>query len=116
MEDSILTSIKKLLGVEEEYTHFDTDIKIFINTALMVINQLGVGPPEGFSIQDKGNTWEEFFAGRTDLDAIKSFIYLHVKQTFDPPQMGYLVTAIADQLKELGFRINIQAESKITSI
>lgn len=111
METSILTSIKKLLGPEEDYTHFDTDIIIHINSAFMNLNQLGVGPKGGFTIEDKEAKWEDFILDdRKDIEGVKTYVYLKVRLIFDPPQMGYLVEAIKDQIKELEWRLNVQAE------
>lgn len=112
MVESILTSIKKLLGVEEDYTHFDTDIVIYINTALMRLNQLGIGPTLGFRIQDKTAEWIDFLSDATDLEGVKTYVYLKVRLVFDPPQMGYLVEAIKDQIKELEWTLNVQAENE----
>ncbi len=109
---SILTSIKKLLGIEEEYEHFDLDIIIHINSALLTLNQLGVGPSGGFGVVDKEDKWEDFLEGKQDLDAVKTYVYLKVRLVFDPPQMGYFVDAIKDQCKELEWRLNIQAEGE----
>jgi len=108
--DSILTSIKKLLGIEEDYNQFDTDIIININSTLMALTQLGVGPVEGFSITDKTATWTEFLDGRKDLEGVKTYVYLKVRLLFDPPQTGFLVDAIKNQIAELEWRLNIQAE------
>lgn len=109
--ESILTSIKKLLGIEEEYTQFDTDITIYINAALMTLNQIGIGPESGFTISDKTVTWFDFIGDRIDLEAIKSYVYLCVRLIFDPPQMGYLVDAIKNQIQELGWRLAVQVET-----
>lgn len=113
MNQSILTSIKKLLGIEEDYEHFDTDIIIYINGVFMSLNQLGLGPIEGFSIDNKITTWVEFLKDRNDLNAVKSYMYLKVKLLFDPPQMGYLVDAIKTQIAEFEWRLNVQAETKL---
>jgi hypothetical protein len=107
---SILTSIKKLLGIEESYTHFDSDIIMYINGALMHLNQLGVGPSTGFIIQDATATWSDFISTRHDLEGVKMFVYLKTRLTFDPPQMGYLVTSIESQIRELEFRLLVQVE------
>lgn len=107
---SILTSIKKLLGVEEDYTHFDPDIIMHINSALMSLNQLGIGPTTGFRIEDANAKWTDFITGRLDLEGVKTYVYLKVRLIFDPPQMGYLVEAIKDQIKELEWRLNAQVE------
>lgn len=111
--DSILTSIKKQLGIVEEYEHFDSDIILNINTAFMHLNQLGVGPEDGFIISDKSATWSEYLNGRRDLEGVKSFVYLKTRLAFDPPQMGYLVDAITKQISELEWRLNVQAEGMI---
>ena len=108
--NSILTSIKKLLGIEEDYIHFDTDIIIHINTALMLLTQLGVGPTTGFLITGKDETWVNFIGERTDLESIKTFIYLKVKLIFDPPPNSFSIEAIERQIKEYEWRINIKSE------
>ena len=83
--ESILTSIKKLLGIAEEYTQFDTDIIIHINTVFMTLQQLGVGPEEGFSIIDSEAVWTDFMENSILLNSVKTYIYLKVKLLFDPP-------------------------------
>ena len=106
--DSILTSIKKLLGPEEADTHFDPDIIMYINTALMALNQIGVGPEAGFSISDKTTTWATYLGANANLEGVKSFIYLKVKLVFDPPSNTPLIEAIERQISELEFRLLIQ--------
>lgn len=113
--ESILTSIKKLLGPGEDDTQFDDDIIIFINGAIMRLNQLGIGPPGGYSITDKNNVWSELIGTREDLDAVKTYIYLKVRLVFDPPQSGFLVDAIKSQIAELESTLNIQAEGGIVT-
>jgi hypothetical protein len=108
--ESILTSIKKLLGIEEEDTSFDKDIVIYINSVLFNLNQIAVGPTEGFSITSKTETWENFLGTRKDLEAVKTYVYLKVRLMFDPPQSSFLVDAIKTQVTELEWRINVQAE------
>lgn len=107
---SILTSIKKLLGIDEEYTHFDEDIILHINSAFMSIMQLGVGPEDGFTIQDATAVWEDFAGPRKDLEAIKTLVYFKTRLAFDPPQNSFLVEAIKNQIAEHEWRINVQAE------
>lgn len=111
--DSILTSIKKLLGVDEEYTHFDTDIIIDINSVLMGLTQIGVGPSAGFLITDKTQTWIDFLGTRKDLEAVKTFIYLKVRLLFDPPTSSSLFEAMERQISEFEWRLNNQAESTV---
>ena len=111
MNDSILTSIKKLLGITEDYTNFDTDIIIHINSALMVLNQLGVGPSDSFSIQDKTSEWSEFITEEDKLDAVKTYVYLKVKLVFDPPLNGSVMEALKQSITEYEWRLNVQADS-----
>ena len=110
--ESILTSIKKLLGIAESYKNFDTDIIIHINSALMVLNQLGVGPSQGFSIKDETNTWSEFIPeDRYDMESIKSYVYMKVRLLFDPPASSAAITSMEKLISEFEFRINVAAES-----
>lgn len=109
---SILTSIKKLLGIAENYKNFDTDIIIHINSALMVLNQLGVGPSQGFSIKDETNTWDEFIPeDRADMESIKSYVYMKVRLLFDPPASSAAITSMEKLISEFEFRINVAAET-----
>lgn len=108
--DSILTSIKKLLGITEEYEHFDPDIIMHINSAFMILNQLGVGPEEGFAIKDKNSTWDEFLSGGTNLEAVKTYVYLKVKLMFDPPLSSTVIEAIKSQISELEWRLNVSTD------
>lgn len=112
MNESILTSIKKLLGMTEEYTHFDTDVIIHINTVFMTLNQLGVGPSTGFRIEDKSTTWDDYIKNEDDLEAIKTYIYLKVKLVFDPPLSSSIMQTINQAITELEWRLNVQTESK----
>lgn len=108
---SILTSIKKLLGPEEEDTSFDMDITIHINSALFRLNQLGVGPTNGYVVTDKSQTWTDFLgSNRKDLEAIKSYVYLKVRLLFDPPSSSFLVEALKESIKEFEWTINVQVE------
>ena len=97
--NSILDSIKQMLGINADDTNFDSELIIYINGALMVINQLGVGP-NGYIIEDALNTWDEFLIDRTDLELVKTNIYLRVRLIFDPPQNSFLVNAIKEQIQE----------------
>ena len=114
--ESILTSIKKMLGIGEEYAHFDADIIFHINSALMTLNQLGVGPADGFFVSTDEQTWEDFLGESKKLEAVKSYIYLRVKLLFDPPANGTLVEAMNKQIAEFEWRLNVQAESKETEV
>lgn len=111
MSDSILVSIKKMLGLDESYTPFDTDVIIFINSALMSLTQLCVGPKEGFTISDYNETWSDFVTNEVTLGAVKTYVYLKVKMAFDPPSNSYVMDAMKQQAEEIGWRLNVQAES-----
>lgn len=108
--DSILTSIKKLLGIAEEYEHFDPDIVMYINSAFSVLTQLGVGPEEGFRIEDASKTWSEFLYDDPRLEFVKTFIYLKVRLAFDPPLSSAVMEAINRQISELEWRINVTVD------
>ena len=110
--DSILVSIKKLLGIAADYTHFDPDIIMHINSAFSVLTQLGVGPPEGFRIDDDVKTWNDFINDTIRLDAVKSYVYLKVSLMFDPPTSSAVLSAKERQISELEWRLNVAAEQE----
>lgn len=112
MNDSILTSIKKDLGLTEAQKEFDSTVIGHINTALMVLNQNGVGPAGGLMISNEMTTWGEFIGDSTiNLAAVKTYVYLSVKLDFDPPENGSLLAAMQARHKELEWRLNVQAET-----
>ena len=110
--ESILTSIKKLLGIAEDYEHFDQDIIMHINTVLTILTQLGVGPETGFSIADKSTKWNEFISNKLYYEPVKTYVYLKVKLLFDPPQSSIVLEATNRMISELEFRLNAAAETK----
>lgn len=110
--ESILTSVKKMLGIEEEYEHFDADLIMHINSVFMILTQLGVGPSEGFHIEDAETTWAEYIGVGSDLEAVKTFMYLKVQLIFDPPDRSAILEAKTRLLSELEWRLNVAAESK----
>lgn len=107
--DSILTSIKKLLGIDEEYEHFDKDIVIHINSAFMILTQLGVGPKEGFKIHSKEETWEQY-EGIDDLQGVIDYVYMKTRIIFDPPANSFTVASLEREIKEMEWRLNVKAE------
>lgn len=109
--DSILTSIKKLLGIDEEYEQFDSDLIMHINSVFSVLMQLGVGPANGFSIEDGSATWNSFISDNTKIEMVKSYVYLKVRLLFDPPTGSALIESINNQIKEFEWRLNVAAES-----
>lgn len=113
METSILTNVKKVLGIAESYTAFDEDILMHINAAFSVLNQLGVGPIDGFMIEDAGTEWEEFVVPPNQLHLVKTYIFLKVRLLFDPPTTSYLIDAATNQIKEYEWRLNTFRENEI---
>lgn len=108
MAQSILEDIKKLLNITPEYTVFDQDIKIHINSALATLNQIGVGPEAGFEVVDSTAEWSEFISG-TPLNSVKSYVYARVRLLFDPPATSFGISAIENQIKELEWRLQVVA-------
>lgn len=110
MEQSILNSTKKILGIAEDYTVFDLDIITHINTAFSTLTQLGVGPVNGFMIEGKDEVWEEFIDNDLQYNSVKSYVFLRVRQLFDPPTTSYLISAFDNQIQELEWRLNVHRE------
>lgn len=110
MSESILTSTKKVLGLDESYTAFDQDVILFINGTLSTLNQLGIGPEGGYSIASDTETWDAFIGTNKKLNQVKTYVYLCVRMLFDPPQTGYLMDALAKQKLELEWRLNVVRE------
>lgn len=108
--ESILTSVKKLLGIDEAYEHFDTDIIIHINSIFMVLTQMGVGPAEGFSIIDKNDIWTDFIEDLSKLEAVKSYVYLRVKLLFDPPASSAVTESMNRMISEFEWRLNAEVD------
>lgn len=109
--ESILTSIKKLLGIEEEYTHFDPEIIMHINSVFIDLKQLGVGPSEGFAITDATDSWSDFTDDEVNYQAVKTYIYMKVKLIFDPPTSSAVIEAFNKRIAEIEFRLNVEAET-----
>lgn len=109
--ESILTSIKKMLGITEEYEHFDTDIIIHINSVFSTLTQLGVGPSEGFSIKDENAKWADFISDEKSLESVKSYMYLKVKLLFDPPLSSAVIESTNRMISEFEWRLNVAAET-----
>lgn len=112
--NSILISTKKQLGIESDFTHYDPDIILGINSAMMSLNQLGIGPSNGFYITGDSEEWTALLGDRKDLESVKMYIYLKTRLTFDPPTNSFLVDAVERQIRELEWRLNVQAEKSTT--
>lgn len=110
--DSILTSVKKLSGITEEYQHFDADIIMHINATFLTLLQLGVGPAEGFAIEDETSVWTDFIPASPLLNAVKTYMYYKVRLIFDPPSSSGAVEALKQAIAEAEWRINVEAEKE----
>lgn len=108
--DSILTSVKKMLGITEDYEHFDADLIMHINSVFMILTQLGVGPSEGFSIEGESDTWDDFISTGSNLEAVKSYVYLKVKLLFDPPLSSAVMESMNRMISELEWRLNVSVD------
>lgn len=107
---SILTSVKKYLGMTEEYDAFDPDIVDDINTVFTILYQMGVGPKDSpFEIHDSSSKWEEFVSG-PKLNAVKSYMYKKVRLMFDPPSSSSAQSAFKQQCDELEWRLNVMVD------
>ena len=111
MTDSILVSIKKMLGLDDEYTPVETDVLVHINAAFMTLCQMGIGPKEGFSVTDYDQTWSDFLTNKVMLGGVKTWVYLQVKMLFDPPTNSFVMDAYKTQAEQILWRLNVQAES-----
>ena len=111
--ESILTSIKLLLGITEDYEAFDQQILAHINSVFMILTQLGVGPPDGFMITSKVDTWKEFISDEKKMQLVKSYMYLKVKMLFDPPSSSAVIDSTNRMINEFEWRLNSQAGSKL---
>lgn len=108
--ESILTSIKKMLGIEKDYDNFDEDIIIHINSVFPALTQIGVGPSEGFSIEDDLATWVDFMGDDPRLNMAKSYMYLRVKLLFDPPSSSTHIDAMERTIDEFEWRLNVTVD------
>lgn len=108
---SILNDVKKVLNLPPSYTAFDLDVIMHINSTLSKLNQLGIGPEEGYMIEGETEEWSDFLGDDLRLNNVKQYVYLSVRLVFDPPATSFHLTAIQEEIKELGYRINVTRES-----
>jgi hypothetical protein len=116
MTDSILTKTKLALDIEESYTEFDIPIIMHINSAFATLTQLGVGPVNGFEIQDASTTWETYIVADKNLNSVKTYIFIRVKLLFDPPPTSFASEALKKQADEIEWRLNIYSEGKAEDV
>ena len=109
--DSILTSIKKLMGLTEEYDAFDQDILILINSVLFELEQIGVKAKDGFSLTDKTVVWSDYSDDDRLLNALKPYIYMKTKLTFDPPTSSGALDSMNRIIDRFEWRINLYSDT-----
>ena len=112
--ESILTSIKVLLGITEDDASFDESIIMIINSVFSTLQQLGVGPSDGFMIEDDTATWADYLGDSKNLNSVRTYIWLKVKMVFDPPTSSFVMDAIKHQIAEAEWRLNVEAENAAT--
>lgn len=110
MDQSILTSTKKNLGIAASDTNFDQEILTYINSAFSTLNQLGIGPEDGLMIEDAVPTWASLIGTDSRLNSVKSYVYLSVRLIFDPPATSFAIESFKQQLKEIEWRLNVYRE------
>jgi hypothetical protein len=116
MEESILKSTKKILGLADNYTQFDQDVITHINATFSILDQLGVGPSGGFHIEDETEVWADYAVPPNQLHLIKTYIFLKVRFLFDPPTTSFLIEATNRQIEEYEWRLNVFREWELDPI
>lgn len=110
MDESVLDSIKELLGIKPEYTYFDPAIIMHINSVMLILNQLGVGPATPYHITGRADLWTDFISDITSIEAVKTYVYCKVKLIFDPPTSSSLLDSLKRTADEFEWRLNIQVD------
>lgn len=110
--ESILDSIKKLIGIEDTETYFDSDIVTGVNSAFSSLNQIGIGPDDGFSISDSTKVWNDYLTDVRTLELVKSYVHLKTKLLFDPPSSSSIVDIINKEISEFEWRLNVIKTTK----
>lgn len=110
MTNSILDSTKKVLGIEQSYTVFDDDIVMGINTVFADLNQLAVGPEDGFEIEDSTALWSDFIGTDRRLNSVKTYVFLRVRLLFDPPATSFAIASMEKQIEQIAWRLNVHME------
>ena len=110
LNSSILGTIRNMIGPEDDYTFFDNEIAVHINTFLMTLTQLGVGPKSGFSITGDDETWMDFLGSSSLYEPVKTYLYLKTRMIFDPPNSSSVMDAMQRTCEEIEERLRMQAE------
>lgn len=110
MEQSILNTIKKMIGFDKDYNHFDTDLIVQINSCFSILGDLDVGPPGGFYITDASNTWVEYTFSPDYIGMVKNYVYIKTKLVFDRPETSYAIESLTKMAAELEWRLHMESE------
>lgn len=110
--ESILNTIKKLIGYDEAVTQFDQDMILFINSVIATLREIGIGPSEGFVVADASTTWSDYLGDSKLLEQVKMYIYLKTRLVFDPPNTSFVLESIKEMIKECEWRLNDVAERR----
>lgn len=110
MQDSILMTIRKLVCGDPYADHFDTDLLIHINACFSILNQLGVGPENGFVVTDETQSWSSYIADNYILNMVKTYVTLKVKKIFDPPLTSSVLEAMDKEISQLEWRLNVAVD------
>ena len=110
VKESILESTKAAMGIVPEYDAFNDQLIMLLNSAFSTLSQIGIGPDDGFFIEDSSTTWDEYLEGKRILNFVIQYVHIYVRLGFDPPQNSFAVQSMKQQLDELTWRINVQAE------
>ena len=113
VEDSILKSIKKALGLEPDYAPFDPELIMHINSVFTNLQQLAVGPAEAFMIEDDAATWTQFWGEKTPLNAVRTYVFMRVKLIWDTPATSFAIASLEKQIDEQLWRLNVQSEGTV---
>lgn len=106
--DSILRTVRKMVGLYEDDDSFDTDLIIYTNNAFQALKQIGVGPYDGFSISDSSSTWNDFTGGAIALEPVKTYVCCKVKLAFDPPANQNITQSITNVMNEAEWRLSVE--------
>ena len=110
MQDSILMTIRKLVCGNPYADHFDTDLLVHINACFSILNQLGVGPENGFVVTDETQSWSSYIADNYILNMVKTYVTLKVKKIFDPPLTSSVLEAMDKEISQLEWRLNVAVD------
>lgn len=116
VDDSILNSVKKLIGPDYDYGPFDRDLIMHINSAFMILNQLGLGPNKPYRISGSEEVWTDFMSDVENYLSVVDYIYLRCRLIFDPPSSSFVLNSLKEQQQELEWRLNVMAETPMWDI